>query len=127
MSSFWWTLKCEQWTVSTRLIAWLDKNDTQRSDDSDDDLKVSVDQVVDLEILVVVAPRIEKSFGYLDPTKVTDELKDAEPRDEDTGSVSSKSSLMSEAVVNFTNIILRAAFAPISFCQKKLQTKTVST
>ena len=127
MSSFWWTLKCEQWTVSTRLIAWLDKNDTQRSDDSDDDLKVSVDQVVDLEILVVVTPRIEKSFGYLDPTKVTDELKDAEPRDEDTGSVSSKSSLMSEAVVNFTNIILRAAFAPISFCQKKLQTKTVST
>jgi hypothetical protein len=62
-------------------------------------LKISVYQVVDLEILVVVAPRVEKRFCYLDPTKVTNELKDAEPRKVDTRSVSGKNSLMSEADV----------------------------
>lgn len=40
------------------------------------DLKVSIDEVVDLKILVVVAPRIKQRLGNLDPAKVTDELND---------------------------------------------------
>jgi hypothetical protein len=44
-------------------------------------LKVSVDDEVDLEILVVVAPRIEQRFRNLDPAKVSDELDDGEDRE----------------------------------------------
>ena len=43
------------------------------------DLKVPVDQVVDLEILVVVTPGVEERLGHLDPAQVSDELQDWEP------------------------------------------------
>jgi hypothetical protein len=39
-------------------------------------LKISVNEIVDLKILIIVTPRVEKSFSNLDPTKVTDEFND---------------------------------------------------
>lgn len=41
-------------------------------------LKISLNEIVDLKILVVIAPRIEQSFSNLDPTDVTNELDDGE-------------------------------------------------
>jgi hypothetical protein len=37
-------------------------------------LKVSVDEVTDLKVVVIVAPRIQQGLGHLDPTKVTNEF-----------------------------------------------------
>ena len=44
-------------------------------------LKVPVDQVIDLEIFVIVAPWIEQRLGHLDPTQVGDELDVGEDGD----------------------------------------------
>ena len=57
------------------------------------DLKVPVDQVVDLEILVVVTPGVEKRLGHLDPAQVSDELQDWEPGQEDDRRVTNERSL----------------------------------
>ncbi len=47
-------------------------------DDHVGDLEVPVDEVVDLEVLVVVAEGIEQRLRHLDPPLVADELEDGE-------------------------------------------------
>ena len=39
-------------------------------------MKVPINEIVDLEVFIVVAPGIEKCFSHLDPAEVTDELDD---------------------------------------------------
>ena len=46
-------------------------------------LKVSLNEVVDVKIFIVITPWIEQSFSNLDPTNVTDELNDGEEGHED--------------------------------------------
>ena len=46
-------------------------------------LEISVDEIVDLEVFVVIAPRIEKGLCNLNPTHVPDELEDGEDRNVD--------------------------------------------
>ena len=41
-------------------------------------LEISVDEVVDLEIFVIVSPWIEQGFGNLDPTKIGDKFNQSE-------------------------------------------------
>ena len=50
---------------------------------SKSNLEVSVNEVVDLKVFIVIAPRIEERFRNLDPTHVTDELQDGEDRNVD--------------------------------------------
>ena len=37
-------------------------------------LKVSVNEIINLEVFIIITPRIEKSFSNLDPTNVTNKL-----------------------------------------------------
>ena len=46
-------------------------------------LEISVDEIIDLKVLIVIAPRIEQRLCHLDPTHVTDELQDGEDRNVD--------------------------------------------
>ena len=56
-------------------------------------LKISVDEVVDLEVFIVVTPWVEKSLCDLDPAEVANELQDWEPRKVDGRCVVGKHSL----------------------------------
>ena len=51
-------------------------------------MKVPINEIVDLEVLIVIAPGIEKCLSHLDPAKVTNELDDGEDWDEHLWSVS---------------------------------------
>jgi len=44
-------------------------------------LKVSVNDVINLKIFIIITPRIEQSLGYLDPTKVSNKFNDGEDWD----------------------------------------------
>ena len=44
------------------------------------DLEVSVDDVIELKVVVVITERIDEALGYFKPTKVEDELDDGEER-----------------------------------------------
>ena len=44
-------------------------------------LEVSVDDVVDLKVLVVIAERVEQRLCHLDPAHVAEELDDGEEGD----------------------------------------------
>ena len=50
-------------------------------------LKIPINEVVDLEILIVISPRIEKCFSNLDPTKIRDKFNQGEDWNEDHRSV----------------------------------------
>ncbi len=50
-------------------------------------LKISVNEIVNLEILIIITPWIEEGFRNLDPAKVTNKLNDGEVRKVDGGSV----------------------------------------
>ena len=43
-----------------------------------DKLKVPVDQIVDIEVLVVLAKRVDQGLCNVEPAKVEDELEDEE-------------------------------------------------
>lgn len=55
-------------------------------------LKISIDEVVDLKVLIVIAPRVEQGFSNLDPSKVSNELDDGEDGNEDDGGVADEGS-----------------------------------
>ena len=57
------------------------------------DLEVPVNEVVDLEVLVIISPRVEKGFSNLDPPKVADEFDDGEDRKVDDRGVIGERSL----------------------------------
>ena len=51
-------------------------------------LEVSINEVVDLKILVIITPRVEQGLSDLDPAKVADELEDGEVGEVDDRRVS---------------------------------------
>ena len=64
-------------------------------------LEVSINEVVDLKVLIVISPRIEKGFSNLDPTKVSDELNQGEDRDVNHGGVKVVGSILADADSDF--------------------------
>ena len=44
-------------------------------DDNKDHLKVSVKQVIDVKVLVVIAKRVDQNLGDVQPAKVEEELE----------------------------------------------------
>ena len=44
-------------------------------------MEVSVDDVIELKVVVIVTERIDEALGYFKPTKVEDELDDGEERE----------------------------------------------
>ncbi len=59
-------------------------------------LDVSVDEVVDLEVLVVLAKRIQERLGNLDPAHVADKFQDGEVGQVQVGGVDSERVLAGE-------------------------------
>jgi hypothetical protein len=41
-------------------------------------LEISINEIIDLEVLVVITPRVEQRFRHLDPTKVSKALNQGE-------------------------------------------------
>ena len=61
------------------------------------DLEVPVDEVVDLEVLVVIAKGVEEGLGNLDPSHVGDELYNREKWNKHIWSVGIKRGARGEA------------------------------
>jgi hypothetical protein len=45
-----------------------------------ENLEVSIDEIVNLEVLIIISPRVEQGLSHLDPSHVTDEFKDGKNR-----------------------------------------------
>ncbi len=45
-----------------------------------ENLEVSIDEIVNLEVLIIISPRVEQGLGHLDPSHVTNEFKDGKNR-----------------------------------------------
>jgi len=41
-------------------------------------LKISVNEIVNLEVFIIITPRVKESFSNLDPSQVSDELNERE-------------------------------------------------
>jgi hypothetical protein len=86
-------------------------------------LEVSINQVVDLEILVVVTPRVQQGFSDLDPTKVTDEFENAEPREVDDWGVMGIDALVSILLISSC----RSLLTKLNLVKLKLLTMTLKS
>ena len=60
-------------------------------------LEVPVNQRIDLEILIIISPRIKKSFSNFDPTEIGDELDEGEDWNMDNRRVKVKGFVLADA------------------------------
>ena len=47
---------------------------------NNENLEVSVNEIIDLEVFVVISPRVEQRLSHFDPSHVTDEFEDGKNR-----------------------------------------------
>jgi len=91
-------------------------------------LEVSVNEIINLKVLIVISPGIEEGFSNFDPTQVCDEFNDCEYRNVDDWCVHVKGlSLLMLTPIELNKFNFMSSCGSKYWCPKRFEHKYVYT